>query len=92
MRKINNEIFKKFFSKKLNLTRNDLGINQEEMGFLLQMSRRAYSNLECEKFGGSSLTLALYLIYLDPDPITFLNELKEAFENDDSMTDEIKHE
>lgn len=80
MRNYYKQIFKTFFHDKLFQSRIDLDISQEEMGHRLLMSGRSYVDLEHQKTGCSALTLAVYLIYIHPDPLAFLNELKEAFE------------
>ena len=56
-------------------------ITQEEMAQKLMMGCRTYVDLDHGKSGCSALTLALFLIYVCSDPICFLKELKDAFEN-----------
>ena len=74
------EILKTLLNEKIIECRGDLCITQEEMAHRLSMAVRSYIDLEHGKTGGSALTLALYLIYLCPDPTAFLAELKEAFD------------
>lgn len=81
MREEYNRILKKLLQEKIIQSRNDLCISQEEMAHRLSMACRSYIDLEHGKTGGSALTLALYLLYLCPDPTAFLNELKDAFDN-----------
>ena len=86
MRDVYKQIFKKFFTQNLIQKRDQLDITQEQAASLLHMTHRAYSNLEHEECGCNGLTLALYLIYMDSNPIEFLNELKELLEQE--STDE----
>lgn len=83
MRKQYNIVFKAFFHEKLLHRREDLGITQEEMAHRLVMANRTYVDLDHGKTGCSALTLALFLIYICVDPITFLRELQSAFEKCD---------
>lgn len=89
MRKIYKNIFKKFFTKNLLQKRDQLDITQEKTADLLHMSHRAYSKLEHEEGSCNGLTLALYLIYVDPDPLGFLAKLKEALEQDNTEEKEV---
>lgn len=78
-------IFKAFFHEKLFRRRVELDITQEEMADCLVMANRTYVDLDHGKTGCSALTLALFLIYICADPLTFLEELRDAFENDDNQ-------
>lgn len=84
MRKHYLKVLKAFFHQKLFYTRAELGITQEEMAHRLAMASRTYIDLDHGKTSCSALTLALFLIYICTDPLTFLRELRNAFENDDS--------
>ena len=84
MRNHYNLILKTFFQKNLIASRNDLCISQEEMAHRLSMSSRSYVDLEHGESGCSALTLALNLVYLCPDSLKFLNELKDALEETDT--------
>ena len=81
MRNKNKDILKNLFCKNLILTRKVLHCTQAQMAELLQLDDRNYFNLEHGHSSCSSLTLALFLIYCCTDPISFLFELKIAFEN-----------
>ena len=83
MRKQYTKVLKLFFHEKLFRRREDLGISQEEMANRLEMGCRPYVNLDHSKTGCSALTLALFLIYICDDPLSFLQELRHAFENSD---------
>ena len=74
-------IFKTFFHEKLFRRRVELDITQEEMADRLIMANRTYVDLDHGKTGCSALTLALFLIYICADPLIFLEELRDAFEN-----------
>lgn len=84
MRKHYKKVLKQFFHEKLFRSRVDLGISQEEMARRLEMSSRTYIDLDHGKTCCSGLTLALFLIYICTDPLHFLEELRHAFETDDS--------
>ncbi len=81
---------KKFFRKKLLLTREELKLTQEQMSEKLSMSVRGYSHLEGGKSTCGVLTLVLFLIYFCPDTKQFLNEFKNLYESDDDFA-EIKN-
>lgn len=74
-------IFKAFFHEKLFRRRVALDITQEEMADRLVMASRTYVDLDHGKTGCSALTLALFLIYVCAEPLAFLEELRDAFEN-----------
>ena len=84
MRKHYTKVLKSFFHQKLFRSRVDLGITQEEMANKLSMANRTYVDLDHGKTGCSALTLALFLIYICTDPLGFLEELRDAFEREDS--------
>lgn len=81
MRSHYTSIFKAFFHEKLLRRRVELDITQEEMADRLVMAGRTYVDLDHGKTGCSALTLALFLIYICADPLAFLEELRNAFEN-----------
>ena len=81
MRKQYAKIFKVFFHEKLFRRREDMGITQEEMAHRLAMASRTYVDLDHGKTCCSSLTLALFLVYVCDDPLGFLEELRNAFED-----------
>ena len=82
MRKHYKEILKAFFYSKVSQARYDLEISQEEMAYRLAMACRNYADLDNGKTCCSAVTLALFLIYICKDPVTFLEELRHAFEAD----------
>lgn len=84
MRKQYEEVLKTFFHKKLFYRRAELGISQDEMAHRLAMGSRSYVDLDHGKSGCSGLTLARFLIYVCEDPLSFLEELRYAFESRDS--------
>lgn len=83
MRKQYTQVLKVFFHQKLFRSRVDMGITQEEMAYRLSMASRTYIDLDHGKTCCSALTLALFLIYVCTDPMGFLEELRDAFENED---------
>lgn len=85
MRKQYTQVLKVFFHQKLFRSRVDMGITQEEMAYRLSMASRTYIDLDHGKTCCSALTLALFLIYISTDPIAFLYELREAFENESNQ-------
>ena len=82
MRKRYKKVLKEFFHDKLFRSRIELGISQEEMASRLEMSNRNYIDLDHGKTCCSSLTFALFLIYICTDPLHFLEGLRLAFEKD----------
>ena len=85
MRKQYTQVLKVFFHQKLFRSRVDMGITQEEMAYRLSMASRTYIDLDHGRTCCSALTLALFLIYICTDPIVFLEELREAFENESNQ-------
>lgn len=83
MRKQYEEVLKSFFHEKLFYRRVELGISQEEMAHRLAMGSRSYVDLDHGKSSCSGLTLARFLIYVCEDPLTFLEELRYAFDRRD---------
>ena len=79
-------ILKVFFCEKVYAERKMRGISQEQMAGCLEMACRTYADLEHGISGCSALTLVLFLIYHCDDPVGFLNELKEAFEEDNEKS------
>ena len=84
MRNLYVSILKSYFCNQLLLTRNARSLTQSQMARHLQMEDRSYIELDHGKSCCSALTLALFLIYLCEDPIVFLDELRKAFEEEDS--------
>lgn len=84
MRKHYESVFRQFFHRKLFQSRVQLEMTQEQMADRLAMASRSYIDLDHGKTGCSALTLVLYLIYICTEPIVFLEELRNAFETDDS--------
>lgn len=73
-------VLKNYFCSCLILNRKSLGISQEEMAHRLSMATRSYIDLEHGDTCCSAVTLVLYLIYICPEPTTFLDELLCAVE------------
>lgn len=84
MRKQYNQTLKSFFHQKLFRRRVELGITQEAMAGKLSMASRTYVDLDHGKTCCSALTLALFLVYVCHDPLRFLEELRDAFEKENS--------
>ena len=80
MRKLYVGILRSLFHRSLIRRRAELGLTQEEMAYRLEMACRTYIELDHGKSTCSALTLALYLIYVCADPVGFLKELRNAFE------------
>lgn len=80
MRNQYRNVLKKFFYEEISRTRYDLGISQEKMAERLALASRTYVDLDHGKTCCSEVTLALFLIYVCPDPQKFLEELRYAFE------------
>jgi len=82
MRNQYRSILKKFFHQEVSQTRYDLGISQEKMAEKLALAVRTYVDLDHGKTCCSEVTLALYLIYVCPNPNKFLEELRYVFETE----------
>lgn len=85
MRKQYTKVLKAVFHQNLFRTRVDLGITQEEMAYRLAMASRTYVDLDHGKTCCSAVTLSLFLIYICSDPLGFLEELRDAFERENSQ-------
>lgn len=81
MRKQYTEILKNFFHEKVYSRRKAMGISQEQMAEKLAMGCRGYARIDQGQICCSALTLALFLIYVCEDPLSFLQELRYAFES-----------
>lgn len=84
MRKQYEETHKSFFHERLFYRRNEFGLTQEETAHRLAMGSRSYVDLNHGRSECSGLTLARFLIYICDNPMTFLEELRVAFEKRDS--------
>lgn len=73
-------VLKTHFRRKLVAARADMKISQSDMAQMLSMSLRSYSDLENGRSGCSAVTLVLFLIEICPDPLAFLEELREALD------------
>ncbi len=73
-------ILKKQFRIYLIQSRAVEHISQEEMARRLVMSTRSYADAEHGKSCGA-VTLALYLAYVCPDPMAFLEDLRMALDS-----------
>lgn len=82
MRNQYRNVLKKFFYEEVSRTRYDLGISQEKMAEKLALAARTYIDLDHGKTCCSEVTLALFLIYVCPDPQKFLEKLRRAFETE----------
>ena len=63
-------------------TRSRLNLTQSEMAEKLVMDERSYIDLEHGKSCCSAVTLALFLIYVCDDIVSFLGDLRIAFDNE----------
>lgn len=84
MRKLYADVLKSCFHSELFRTRVALELTQEEMADRLLMANRTYVDLDHGKSCCSALTLALFLVYICADPMGFLEELRNAFENENN--------
>ncbi len=82
MRNQYTHILKNFFRSKLIITRLHLPLTQEQMAQRLYMDDRSYIALEHGKSCCGAVTLSLFLIYCCDDPVMFLSELRETFEQE----------
>ena len=84
LRKELNEKLKAYFNQQLIKARADNGCTQAQMAKILAMDTRSYIDLEHGKSNCSSLTLALFLMYICPteeQQKAFLKGLQAEFEN-----------
>ncbi len=63
MRTVYVEVLKTEFRNHVMVRREELNLSQAKMSELLEISERAYSDIESGKSCCSALTLALYLIF-----------------------------
>ncbi len=80
MRTVYVEVLKAEFRNHVMIRREELNLSQAKMSELLEISERAYSDIESGKSCCSALTLALYLIFCCDDVQGFLDELKARIE------------
>ena len=84
MRRIYRNVLKNHFHVHLVQIRTSSGLTQSEMAEKLLMDDRSYIDLDHGKTCCSAVTLALFLVYVCEDVHTFLEELRHAFEDNDS--------
>ncbi len=82
MRKHIQNRIKEFFRFALLQCREKNSFSQEEMAHRLAMATRSYIGLEHGESSCSAVTFILFLLYLCPDPTTFLKELRQALDSD----------
>ena len=82
IRKMYLHLLKRYFCHQLVQTRTSLGLTQFAMAERLMMDERSYIDLDHGKSCCSALTLVLFLIYSCEDPLAFLHELRDIFENE----------
>lgn len=80
MKKQIEAVVKQYIREELLKTRNALNISQAEMARRLEISSRAYTNLEGGKCCCSSVTLFIYLTNCCPDQEAFMEGLKAALD------------
>ena len=80
MRKHIQDRLKEIFRIALIQTRDEVKLSQEEMAHRLMMATRSYIDLENGISCCSAVTFVLYLLYVCPDSMAFLNELRRALE------------
>lgn len=78
MRDSVDDILRVRFRRKLVAVRTELGYTQSDMAQLLSMSLRSYADLEHGRACCSATTLVLFLVRFCPDPVAFLDELRDA--------------
>lgn len=84
MRKNYTRALNTLFHKTVFQCRVALEISQEEMATRLAMAGRSYIDLEHGVKGCSALTLALFLVFICSDPVNFLEELRNVFEEENT--------
>ena len=80
MRKHIQNRLKEFFRIALLQYREENRLSQEEMAHRLAMVTRSYIGLEHGESCCSAVTFILFLLYVCPEPILFLNKLRQAME------------
>lgn len=80
MRKRIQDVIKQYIREELLKTRSELRITQEEMAKRLQISTRAYTEIEGGKYGCSTITIFHYMYEVCPDLQKFLNGMREVLD------------
>lgn len=80
MKEIYTKIFKQYFRSYLLQTRNTLSLTQSQMAEKLNISNRAYANLENGQFCCSAMTLVFFLLLYPDNYNAFLEDLRKEFE------------
>ena len=79
---------KTFLHEKLRSTRTSMGLTQSKMAELLMMDDRSYADLEHGHHLFGTISLLLFLIYVYPNPVDLLDEIKvliEEVKNEDAL-------
>ena len=76
------DVLRSRFRRNLVAVRADMGQTQSDMAQLLSISLRSYADLESGRSCCSAATLALFLVRACPDPVAFLDELREALDRE----------
>lgn len=79
MKKVYITIFKQCFRSYLLQTRNELGLTQAQMSEKLNISERAYANLESGRSCCSTITFVLFLLLCTDINNDFLENLRNSF-------------
>lgn len=82
MRELYKSALKECFYNHLIRARVSLGLTQEKMAEILEMADRSYIQLDHGKTSCSATTLALFLVYVCKDVTGFVEDLRDAFENE----------
>lgn len=83
MRKTYYKILKSCFHSNLVQARAALKLTQSQMAERLAMDNRSYISLDHGENCCSAITLVLFLLYCCYDPLQFLEELRNAIENEE---------
>lgn len=80
MRKQIQDVIKQYIREELLKTRSELRITQEEMAKRLQISTRAYTEIEGGKYGCSTITIFHYMFEVCPDSQKFLEGMRDILD------------
>lgn len=79
MRKVYTTVFKQCFRAYLLQTRNTLGLTQRQMSEKLNISERAYANLESGQSCCNTMTFIFFLLSCTDDYSELLEDLRKDF-------------
>lgn len=80
MRKTYQALLKAYLFKKIRKIRKQIGMTQFEVSEILEMDLRSYSYIETGVHSCGTLSFILFLLYVSPNPLEVLEEIRKLFD------------